>query len=678
MKKLAIWLIAAITFISCQPQGENTSVARLSKTDIETTVAKLNDTFGTAYSEQIERGVNHAASLWRANDGSAEEFTRFCLDNFIADDQERELVFNKISRNMEVLLGHFNKISLDLQEPIHLTGGTVHEIDGMFAGYGASAHLTDDLYANKIAFIVALNFPYYSLQEKTNLGENWTRLEWAYARLGDMFESRIPAELQQHYTKVNTDADMYISDYNIYMGQLVNENMKSMFPENMVLLSHWNLRDEIKANYGIENGLDKQQMVYQVMKRIITQEIPEKVINNDQYQWNPYTNKTYKNGEEVSLEREPDTRYQQIINSFHALQAMDEYSPVMDTYIKRNFEGDMEIAQAEVEALFDEFLSSPQVKMVGDLIKDRLGRDLEPFDIWYDGFKARSAIPEEKLNAITEKRFPTAKAMEKELPQILKSLGFSNDRAQFISSKVSVDPARGSGHAWGASMKSEKAHLRTRVPETGMNYKGYNIAIHEFGHNVEQTISLHDVDYYIMNGVPNTSFTEALAFIFQKRDLEILGIKDPNPNKEYLQTLDNFWSIYEIMGVSMVDMKMWKWLYANPDATATQLKETVLQITKEVWNTYYAPVFGKNDELILGIYSHMISYPLYLSAYSYGHLIDFQIEQHLAGKDFANEVTRMFSQGRLVPQLWMKHAVGKEISNEPILKAAEEAVNQLL
>jgi len=31
----------------------------------------------------------------------------------------------------------------------------------------------------------------------------------------------------------------------------------------------------------------------------------------------------------------------------------------------------------------------------------------------------------------------------------------------------------------GAEMRSEKAHLRTRVEKTGMNYKGYNIAIHE-------------------------------------------------------------------------------------------------------------------------------------------------------------------------------------------------------
>ena len=70
----------------------------------------------------------------------------------------------------------------------------------------------------------------------------------------------------------------------------------------------------------------------------------------------------------------------------------------------------------------------------------------------------------------------------------------------------------------------------------------------------------------------------------------------------------------------------------------------------------------------------MIAYPLYLSAYSFGHLIDFQIEQYLKGKDLATEVERMFSLGRLTPQTWMKRATGNVISNEPILTAVDEAL----
>ena len=195
------------------------------------------------------------------------------------------------------------------------------------------------------------------------------------------------------------------------------------------------------------------------------------------------------------------------------------------------------------------------------------------------------------------------------MPAMLIKLGWSPERAKYIADKIVVDPARGSGHAWGAAMKGSVSHLRTRISDKGMDYKGYNIAVHEFGHNVEQTISLYDVDYYMMSGVPNTGFTEATAFLFQDRDLMLLGMKEENPDKEKLQTLDAAWSLMEIMGVSMVEMKVWKWLYENPEATAAQLKEQTISTAVEVWNKYFAPVMGVSDSPLLAVYSHMIEVP---------------------------------------------------------------------
>ncbi len=638
----------------------------------------LIEKWGSENEEFIKRGVAHAASLWRTSDGTTSDFEKFCADQYINDHAEKEMVFNKISNNFESLWGHQNKILLDLNKNMHEANGEYHNIDAMFAGYSPGAHFSNDFYANKIAFVIALNFPPYSLQEKNELGKNWTSLEWAYARLGDVFTARVPAELSQEISLAETNADIYISEYNIYMGHLLNNENQKLFPKDMVLLSHWNLRDEIKSNYANkENGLEKQDMIYNVMKHIINQTIPEKVINSGEYDWNPMENKAYQAGNEVQLSAEPDTRYQQILNNFHANKKADEYYTDYNTFIKRAFSGSKEIPQEEVERLFDEYLSSPVVKEVGELISKRLGRDLRPYDIWYDGFKARSSISEETLNAQTQKKYPNAKALEADLVNILKKLGWEKKRAEFLASKVSVDAARGSGHAWGAQMKAENAHLRTRISGKGMDYKGYNIAVHEFGHNVEQTISLHDVDYYMMNGVPNTAFTEALAFLFQKRDLQLLGYTNDNPDKEYLQTLDLYWQVFEIMGVSMVDMKVWKWLYANPDATASQLKEAVISIAKEVWNKYYAEVYGSNDEPILAIYSHMISSPLYLANYSFGHLIDFQIEQYLTGKNFSDEVDRIWKIGRVTPEAWMQKAVGENISIQPMIEATQEALKHI-
>ncbi len=363
----------------------------------------LIDSFGNEPLPMIEKGLKQVAALWRSTDGTPEEFKAFCLENFIVDPTEKETVFKKVSKNFESLWGHQNKILLDLNENMHLNNGPYHKIDAMFAAYNPGTHFKDDFYANKLAFVIALNFPSYTLDEKNELGKNWSRLEWAYARMGDVFTERVPAELSQKIGEAATEADIYIAEYNIYMGHLLNDKGEKLFPEDMVLLSHWNLRDEIKSNYAdTENGIEKQDMIYTVMKHIINQSIPEKVINSSEYDWNPIQNKVFKEGKEMEVSPEPNSRYQQILNNFLALKATDSYYKDYNTFIKRSFSGSKEIPQEEVEKLFDQYLSSPIVKEVGALISKRLGRDLKPYDIWYDGFKARSSISEESLNSITQ------------------------------------------------------------------------------------------------------------------------------------------------------------------------------------------------------------------------------------------------------------------------------------
>jgi hypothetical protein len=471
-----------------------------------------------------------------------------------------------------------------------------------------------------------------------------------------------------------SEADSYIASYNIYMGNLVDNNMKTFFPKDLKLITHWGLRDELKSHYSETDGLTKQKMIYEVMKHIIFQDIPSEVINSNKLLWNPVTNKTYKESAEVTNTPEPNTRYQHILNIFHAMKNIDKYNPQCPTYISRKFDQEMQISQADVEKLFIEFCSSPQVKNVAALISKRLNRKLEPFDIWYDGFKARSSINESELDKMTKAKYPTKDAFAKDLPNILVKLGFAEEKAKWITSKITVDASRGAGHAQGAAMKTDKARLRTRVQKDGMDYKGYNIAVHEFGHCVEQTITLNEVDYYMLSGVPNTACTEAVAFMFQQKDLELLGIKNDDINKKHLFALDNFWAAYEIMGVSLVDMNTWKWMYAHPDATPQQLKEAVIVIAKDIWNKYYADVFGIKDQPILAIYSHMIDSPLYLSAYPVGHLIDFQIERFVEGKNFGTEIEKILLNGSIVPQQWMKNAVGSEISTKPMLEATDEAL----
>jgi hypothetical protein len=331
--------------------------------------------------------------------------------------------------------------------------------------------------------------------------------------------------------------------------------------------------------------------------------------------------------------------------------------------------------EVRVQKLLEEVLTSPLVPQVAKEIERRLGRKLEPQDLWYEF--GGGSVPEAELDAITRKRYPTAAAFAKDLVRILRDLGFSGDKARFLAGHIAVDPSRGAGHAMEARRRGDQTHLRTRVEAGGMDYKGYNIAVHELGHNVEQVFSLYTIDHTLLAGVPNTAFTEALAFLFQARDLELLGRPAPGAEAERLRVLDHFWNTWEIAGSALVEIDVWHWLYDHPEATAEQLRDATVRIARETWDRYYAPHLGGKEVPLLGIYSHTISSPLYLFNYVLGHLIAFQMEEHVAGKDaatFAAEFERIASYGAVLPDVWMQHATGAPVSAQPMLDAVAKAL----
>jgi len=367
-----------------------------------------------------------------------------------------------------------------------------------------------------------------------------------------------------------------------------------------------------------------------------------------------------------------------ILETFHAEQKFDPYSPTAPTHIARRFDEDRQIPEARVKQMLEDVMTSPLVPRIAHLIEKRLGRPLEPFDIWYNGFRPRGTYSEAQLDEIVRKRYPTADAYKRDMPSLLRGLGFSAERADYLASNIEVDPARGSGHALPASRRGDNPHLRTRIGPGGMDYKGFNIAVHEMGHNVEQVFSLKNIDYYSLSSVPNTAFTEALAFVFQHKDLELLGLAHPTPENDAMQALDDFWGTYEISGAALVDMAMWHWMYDHPDATPAQLKNAVVQISKDTWNRYYAPLFHTRDITLLGVYAHMVNNFMYLPDYPIGHLIAHQIEAQIekAGA-IGPEFERMAKFGSVTPDLWMIHATGAPVGAKALLESAEKALNEV-
>lgn len=621
---------------------------------------------------RIKTGVGQAAKFWTKKDGSEQDFENFCLNNFFAG-RELEILLERFEEKFEYIGGHFIALMLKIRREFDEDLGDLHPVDNFFASYSPNAHFKDDMFKTKLAFIVLLNFKLKNLDECLKEGAGWSRKEWAKTRLAQTFSSRVPSEVYQEISDAARKAEGYIASYQIDMGQIVGKDSKPLFRKGLKLISHWGLRDELRGLYSSPDNLEKQRAIYKIMERIISQELPPEITRKSSHKYDPFGN--ILDGKKARGEN--DERYSHMLNNFRAHLREDGYYPMHPTLPDRKFNLERQIPEKEVEKLFTSVLSSPESRETAELIRKRLGRNLEPFDIWYDGFKSRSSMDTETLDNIVRKQFPNLEAFEKKIPHILWKLGFSKETVKYLAEKIEVDPARGSGHAWGAGMRGEKAHLRTRVPRGGMDYQGFNTAMHELGHCVEQTFSLYKVDHTLLEGVPNTAFTEGFAFVFQDRDLDILGMPSRDRNAAHLKTLDTFWSTREIAGVALVDMRIWRWLYKNKKANAAQLKNQTIKTAKEVWNRYFYPSFGVKDFPVLAIYSHMINHVLYLPDYPLGYIISFQVEEYFKGKSLAMEMERMCRLGSITPKEWMRRALRKEISARPMIEAVAGALNAL-
>jgi len=654
-------------------------------------IAALVAKHGEAERPRIERGVVQAASMWRREDGDGKAFRAFCEEQFLPAGPSLDAGFARFEAALEALDGNGLEMGRTLRRGAELDVGPLQPIDPLLAAIDPSAHVTDDLFAGKVAFAALLNFPLTSLEDRVTQGDGWTTRQWAEARLADRFTLRVPAAVNQGIAKAGAAADAYIAGYNVWAHHVLDEQGQRLFPKGKRLLSHWNLRDELKAWYGQEGGLPRQRAIQKVMERIATQTLPAAVVDDPTVDWNPWTNAvkpapadSIENGKpartSVDPAREPDRRFERILANFHAVRAMDAYSPAAPTHIDRGFLLEREIPEARLVAMLEEVLGAPEIVRTGKVIAARLGRPLEPFDIWYDGFRPKRAVSEAELDQMTRARYPTPAAFEKALPETLTRIGFAPEKAAWLAERIAVDPARGSGHAMPAARRGDKPRLRTRVNADGMDYKGFNIAVHELGHNVEQVFGLYAVDSTLIQGVPNTAFTEAIAFVFQARDMAVLGLPGPDAEARRVEALDRLWDAYEIAGVALVDLGMWHWMYDHPRATPAQLREATLGIAKGVWNRFYAPVFGVKDVTLLAIYSHMVNNMLYLPNYPVGRIIASQIEAHLEGKppgQLGAELERMSSLGRLAPDVWMRKATGQPVSPRPLIAAAGKALDEL-
>ena len=145
-----------------------------------------------------------------------------------------------------------NEIARDFRRQSDLDLGEIYPFDEILAGYDPSAHVNDDFFANRLAFAVLLNFPLTTLEQRLERraqrgrAGSGPRRGWPSAS-----PSACPAEVNLAIAEAGAGGGpLHRAVQHLDAPPRRREGPAPLPRRSMRLLSHWNLRDEIKADYS--------------------------------------------------------------------------------------------------------------------------------------------------------------------------------------------------------------------------------------------------------------------------------------------------------------------------------------------------------------------------------------------------------------------------------------------
>lgn len=523
-------------------------------------------------------------------------------------------------------------------------------------------------YGDEFSREMSRMFPYYTTSEKMQNQFGWSREEWVSARFGDRFNypEENYAEVSEADRKAFGDFRRHMDSYFLRMDHIVDNKGKSLFEPGLLLHSHRGLRDYTKGIYSEESATERQKAINTVIECVLTGEIPSEFLRDTSLLWNPWKGRLYRRTDKGHEQiRKPlmegNRRYEGLLSAMKCRSARPDY-------MHKVFE-DGTVSMGQVEKMIEDFLSNEILADVSAAVKADLGRDLQPFDIWYSGFQEQSFYTAAWLDSVTRSRFPSPQAFNDSISSILVNLGFPRHEAEYIRDHIQVRQVISGGYSNQPASRDGFALLTTMFDEKGMDYKSYRVAMHELGHCVCGIYSTRDIDYFTLGGVPNGGVTEAMAELFAYMNIMGLGLEPDMPmDRRTMLAHAAVWYLYEMGGQALTEIRVWKWFNENPDADAEALENAVLSISADVWNSYFSQNFGGiRDSHILSIYNHFITGDLYLHNYFMSNIIMFQIYDKVCG-DLCGGLQRLCLEGNTTLSRWMINGLGEDVTPDPLYK----------
>lgn len=625
--------------------------------------AALGQQHGAKLARDIARGVRHCALVWDWAKSDPEKFVAFCGRQYCPPGKARHTLLVRLDEVIGFAGGVFSMVSKVNRAGLDIADAPLTPADEVFGAFSTSTHWGEDLRTFRVAALAQLNFG------TDDLTPPRTREGWAARRLSRVGRTVIPAALSAEATMRAAEVDQFVSSFNLHLDKIDFPDPSIQFPKDTVRISHWGLRDFMTSLNGQDNALPRQRAIRDLMRRVVDGEIPREAVNNPRARWRLGEGTVEEGGASRPATPTGPLRWEKFKAVYDVQRRIDPHT-VYGNIIDNKFKLEREIPEEKIVKILTDILSSPVVAKVARYLEGKLGRPIEPHDLYIKaGFQ--SGTKPAPLPFDIGKRYPDAASLTAAIPGILVKLGFAPARAKWIGSKIRVDNSRSAGHAWQPGTALDRALLRVRIDQGGVNEEEFGTFMHELGHSTEQVLTSYGMDYKALWGVPNTAFTEGFAFTFQAKADFILGRKESaDADATILQRL---WEVFEISGPSLTEIRFFHWLYAHPEATALEMHREIRRIGDEVWAEFYARIFGPEGHGLMSVYSHMLWCSFYLADYSMGYVIAYQVRKFLSTRKFAPEMERICALGSIYPESWMKAAVGESISAQPLLRDAAAA-----
>ncbi len=155
-------------------------------------IEQLVEKHGADHEPRIRQGVRQVVQRWWDDDGDDEAFVEFCTEHFLVDREQLANTFLRLQDAIEQIDGHLHEVRRELTRPMDLDTGDVALTDRLLGRLDLAAHVDEDLFSTKVAFLALLNFPVSSLGQRLEHSADWDRSTWARSRMMDRFARRSP------------------------------------------------------------------------------------------------------------------------------------------------------------------------------------------------------------------------------------------------------------------------------------------------------------------------------------------------------------------------------------------------------------------------------------------------------------------------------------------------------